>query len=75
MEYLYSITALNLQAQALTRSGNAFSPHVNVGITPAQAAKMDPAAFLQFAEEVARVAGKLREPKQLRLLEDTKESL
>lgn len=78
MTHLYTITVLNLQARAHTRSGNAFSPveaptddpqAASVGISPKEAARLDPEAFLQFAEEVARVARKLRESKQLRLEE------
>lgn len=69
MNHLFTIAVLQLQAQAVTR----------IGITPKEAARLDPEAFLQFAEEVARVAGKLvetatpdpqaREPRQLRLME------
>lgn len=69
MKYLYFVDVLNLKAQALTK----------IGITPKEAAKLDPEAFMQFAEEVARVAAKLaetatpdpqaREPRQLRLEE------
>ena len=57
MKYLYSITALNLKSQAFTR----------LGMSPDQAAKLDPEAFLMFAAEVEKVARKLRQPKQLRL--------
>lgn len=57
MTHLYTITALNLQARA----------HTKIGISPKEAARLDPEAFLQFAEEVARVARKLREPRQMDL--------
>lgn len=58
MNYLYFIAPFDFQA------------HTRVGISPKEAARLDPEAFLQFAEEVARVARKLREPKQLTLVEN-----
>jgi hypothetical protein len=60
MKYTYSISATNLQAWAVTR----------IAMSPNEAANLDPEAFLIFAAEIEKVARKLRQPKQLRLVEE-----
>lgn len=49
--------------------GPSGSYELPIGVSPETAARRDPAAFLQFADEVAAVAAKLRKPRQLRLSE------
>lgn len=59
MKYTYGISATNLKAWAVTR----------IAISPNEAANLDPEAFLIFAAEVEKIARKLSQPKQLRLIE------
>jgi len=47
--------------------GPSGSYELPIGVSPEAAARRDPAAFLQFADEVAKEAEKLRRPRQLRL--------
>lgn len=60
MKYTYGISATNLKAGAITR----------IAMTPNEAANLDVDAFLIFADEVEKVARKLRQPKQLRLMDE-----
>lgn len=58
MKYTYGISATNLKAWAVTR----------IAMSINEAANLDPEAFLAFAAEVEKVARKLRQPKQLKLI-------
>lgn len=64
MKHAYSISATNLKAWAVTK----------IAISPNEAANLDPEAFLAFAAEVEKVAQKLRQPKQLRLIPEPAKS-
>lgn len=54
-EYIFRVCAI----------GPSGSYEFPIGISPEAAARRDSVAFLKFADEVAKVAGVLRRPKQL----------